>query len=133
MLSTLVAALSALLKKKVSAPDPPISVSLPAPPFRMSLSAPPESVLAPDDPVLCDDLGYGYYLAGDNILARRFLTRALTLGPNLPLTQYHYGLLLVREGETRAARAAFEAAARLDPGGEVGALAARASEALPSP
>jgi tetratricopeptide (TPR) repeat protein len=90
-------------------------------------------VLAPDDPAICDDLGYGYYLAGDDILAQRFLTRAISLGPNLPLTQYHYGLLLVRQGETRAARAAFGAAARLDPGGEVGALAERASEALPSP
>ncbi len=90
-------------------------------------------VLAPADPAVCDDLGYGYYLAGDDVLARRFLTRAISLGADLPLTQYHYGLLLMRQGEIRAARAAFETAARLDPGGEIGTLAERASEGLPSP
>lgn len=90
-------------------------------------------LLAPEDATACDDLGYGYYLVGDSALASRFLRRALELDPMRPLTQYHFGLLLIQQNEIAEARAAFEIAARLDPQGAIGSLAERTLDGLPSP
>jgi tetratricopeptide (TPR) repeat protein len=87
--------------------------------------------LAPDDPASSDALGFAYFLAGDDALARRFIDRAVGLDPLRSSTQYHLGLVLLSGGEVAAARSALETAALLDPDGPVGALARRTLEGLP--
>jgi len=89
--------------------------------------------LAPADPVACDNLAYGHYLAGEFALAERLIHRALELDAARPATQYHLGLLLLELHQGAAAQAALETAAQLDPEGAIGELAERTLEGLSHP
>ncbi len=75
-------------------------------------------------------LGYAHYLQGNFPLAKRALTRALTLSPTDPATQYFLGLLFHAEGFTEEAIAAWKAAIRISPEHAYAKLAGRALENL---
>ncbi len=88
------------------------------------------AVLRPEEPAALEALGYAYFLLGDLHLSERFLVLSANLSPLRPQLQYRLGLLREAQGDLAAARTAFETAARLDPGGPTGDLAARTLEHL---
>jgi len=83
----------------------------------------------PDDPDINDTLGWVYYKRGLPQLARDPLEQSVKTNPKNPTYQYHLGLTLLKLGEQTRARAALEAALKLQPDG---ALAGEAKQALTS-
>lgn len=82
--------------------------------------------LQPGSAPALDVLGYGHLLQGNQVLAERLLTRAVTLDPGSASARLHYGLLLrqlVREAE---AVVHLQAASRLAGDTPTGELARRA-------
>lgn len=84
------------------------------------------ALMIPDQtPGGLDALGYGYYLADNPILAKRFLLRSIRANSERAETHYHLGLLYTSQGEFEAARGALSLAIQLDPEGRIGELARR--------
>jgi tetratricopeptide (TPR) repeat protein len=81
----------------------------------------------PDDPDINDTLGWVYYKRGLPQLARDPLEQSVKTDPKNPTYQYHLGLTLLKLGEQAGAKAALEAALKLQPDG---ALAGEAKQAL---
>lgn len=66
--------------------------------------------LAPGNPAVLDTLGWIYLEQGDAARARPLLQQASALAPHAGEIHYHYGVLLARTGDKRAARGALEKA-----------------------
>ena len=49
-----------------------------------------------DDPYITDSVGWGYYLTGRYTEAEKFMRKAITLMPNDPIVNDHYGDILWR-------------------------------------
>lgn len=82
--------------------------------------------LQPGSALALDVLGYGHLLQGNQALAERLLTRAVTLDPESASARLHYGLLL-RDLEREAeAVVQLQAASRLGGDTPTGELARRA-------
>ena len=47
-----------------------------------------------DDPYITDSVGWGYYLTGRYTEAEKFMRKAITLMPNDPIVNDHYGDVL---------------------------------------
>ena len=47
-----------------------------------------------DDPYITDSVGWGYYLTGRYTEAEKFMRKAITLMPNDPIVNDHYGDIL---------------------------------------
>jgi Flp pilus assembly protein TadD len=88
--------------------------------------------VAEQDPQALDSLGYGYYLIGNTILAKRFMIRALQADPRNAEARYHFGLLNASLGQIAEAKQEFGHAIELDPAGSIGDLARRALKFLDS-
>ena len=99
-----------------------VSVGLPAARNAVAISA--------SDPEALASLGYGHVLAGEPLLGRRLLIRALGLSPSDPRAHYQLGLAYLALGDSAGARPPLERAHDLDPDGSVGLLAQRTLENL---
>lgn len=86
--------------------------------------------LDPDRSSALDALGYSHFLAGDWILADRFLNLAIGADMPAPAAYYHLGILRLTLGDTAAGKEALNRALALDPEGYIGNLAARSIENL---
>ena len=75
-------------------------------------------------------LGYAHVLAGEPLLGRRLLIRALDLSPIDPQAYYHLGLAYLALGDAPGARHPLQQAHALDPDGPVGILAQRTLDRL---
>jgi tetratricopeptide (TPR) repeat protein len=69
----------------------------------------------PSDPNVNDTLGWIYYKKGLIGPAVTALQEAAGKAPNVAVIQYHLGFALARQGQTKLARQALEAALKLDP------------------
>ncbi len=70
-----------------------------------------------------NDAGRAAYERGDYVAAERLFRRAAKQAPGDPVLHYHQGVALMRLSRWREARAAFEAALRLDPPADLAATA----------
>jgi clan AA aspartic protease (TIGR02281 family) len=70
-----------------------------------------------------NEAGKAAYAKGDYTAAERLFSQALAQAPDEPLLHYHQGITLMRLSRWREASAAFEAALRLNPPGDVAAAA----------
>lgn len=97
----------------------------------MGLPAARQAVgLAPDDPAALDVLGYALVLTNDVPNGQKLLERALTLNPELPSLQLHWGLLQYQLGNHAAAETAWNRTLYLDPQGPYGNQALKALSTL---
>jgi len=65
----------------------------------------------PEDPGVLDTVGWASYKNGDLKSASDFIGRAYTKAPDSPVINYHWGLLLHKQGKTADAKAKFKKAA----------------------
>jgi Flp pilus assembly protein TadD len=71
---------------------------------------------APDNPAVMDTLGWIHLEQGNLARARMLLQKASRLAPHAPEIHYHYGKLLARAGDKRAARTELQRALAAGPG-----------------
>jgi tetratricopeptide (TPR) repeat protein len=86
------------------------------------------AVLEADDPEALSDLGFGWHVAGEPLLAERFLARSIRQDPSRADTWYRYGIMLLDDGQPSEAADAFRSAIRLSQSERVRQLAERALE-----
>ena len=84
------------------------------------------AALQPGGAASLDLLGYGHLLLGNQVLAERFLARAVSLDPLSASARLHYGLLLRALGRESEAAAQLQAADGLGGAAPIGELARRA-------
>ncbi len=82
-------------------------------------------LLAPDDPVSNDLMGWLLLSQGDPDNALKFLSKSVASNSGLARSHLHYAQALWGVGKASSARQEFEAALALDPGGPVGLTASR--------
>jgi tetratricopeptide (TPR) repeat protein len=99
-----------------------LSVGLPAARNAVAISTLSPEALA--------SLGYAHVLAGEPLLGRRFLIRAVDLSSVDPQVYYQLGLAYLALGDAAGARLPLQQAYDLDPDGPVGLLAQRTLENL---
>jgi tetratricopeptide (TPR) repeat protein len=99
-----------------------ISVGLPAARNAVAISTSNPEALA--------SLGYAHVLAGEPLLGRRLLLRAIDLSPSDPQVWYQLGLAYLALGDAAGARPPLQQAYSLDPDGPAGLLAQRTLESL---
>ena len=86
--------------------------------------------ISTSNPEALASLGYAHVLAGEPLLGRRLLIRALDLSPVDPQAYYHLGLAYLALGDAAGARHPLQQALALDPDGPVGMLAQRTLDRL---
>jgi Flp pilus assembly protein TadD len=69
----------------------------------------------PDDPEICDTLGWIYVQKNTLALAVQQLQKSVALLPRNPEYSYHLGVAYLRSGETAKARKFLEATLRAEP------------------
>jgi tetratricopeptide (TPR) repeat protein len=79
--------------------------------------------LAPENDRALDLLGLGWFKLADFSLAERLFVRALEINPDSASLHLHLGMTYREQGRIADAITEWEAAARLDPGGPIGAQA----------
>src|SRR6185436_12315249 len=75
----------------------------------------------PDDPHIADTLGWIYYKKNAYLLAVSLLKEAVERLPNNPVTNFHYGMALFKNGDARGAKKSLQTALKLSqsfPGSE---------------
>jgi tetratricopeptide (TPR) repeat protein len=87
--------------------------------------------LAPENAVAHDLMGWSYFLANEDDLARTSLNQALVLDPTLASAHYHLGRLNARQGRFVDAAWSYRQAAGFDVEGRLASLLERSWEDLP--